>query len=161
MTCKAATTFAVATLLLCACAAKQAVVEPTPAAITAPAVATSIAPTAPVPAPASSDKPASNDNAASPAYNDPVTGELRAPTAAELAAASAGTPGGADVNKSVKTVAAPEEITLPGGETMVRYGDGSRVEERVCLQKDGSLTSVCPPDKAQKAVAPPTKGSKP
>ncbi len=132
MSYRAATSFAVALLLLSACAAQ-------------------------VPAPVSTGKSAPNDKAASRAFIDPVTGELRAPTAAELAAASAAATGGDQTGKSVKAVAPPEEITLPGGETMVRYGDSARVEERVCIQENESCST---PDQGQQAVIGGKAGSK-
>jgi hypothetical protein len=78
------------------------------------------------------------------AFIDPVTGELRAPTQAEVEAeATQRRLQGA----AAKTRVATEEIKLPNGMTEVRIGKDAEVSETICIQKDGSL-GPCPPAKA-------------
>ena len=149
-----------AVVALGACAAKQAAVTSVPAA-SAPVTATAPAPTqttvtAAAPA-GTARQPVIAAAPASRAFIDPVTGELRAPTAEELSAVAASATAGA-AGKSVKAVTPIEEVALPDGSTMARFGDRAMVEERVCLQKDGTLTSKCPTEKATRS---PLKAGKP
>jgi hypothetical protein len=75
-------------------------------------------------------------------FVDPVTGEMREPTAREVAviAASRST---VDNSKAVKQAELPEEVQLPGGGTMVRLGDRGRVEEHLCVDA-ANKTVPCP-----------------
>jgi hypothetical protein len=77
------------------------------------------------------------------AYIDPDTGQLRAPTEAELAAEA--TKGG--TTAAAKDRADVQEIKLPNGMTEVRVGKDSEVAEITCIQADGSF-GPCSPEKA-------------
>jgi hypothetical protein len=77
-------------------------------------------------------------------FLDPVTGEAREPTTAEMAAAAASNPMSVAVGgKSLKASAPLEEIQLPNGVTMVRYDN--QVEEKVCINAAGEVASKCAP----------------
>lgn len=99
---------------------------------------------APDPAP---DVTASNTPVAAPAaassrvFIDPVTGEQRAPTAAEAKAAAqasaAKTAGSAKARQKLPV----EELAVPGGFTEVRVGERAMREERACVQPDGTLSA--------------------
>lgn len=74
------------------------------------------------------------------AFIDPVTGEMRAPTEAELAAMQPAE----STDPAVKQQApAPVKTVLPDGTIMYDMRNQPQVEERVCVQADGSIGS-CP-----------------
>lgn len=70
-------------------------------------------------------------------FIDPVTGEVRAPTAEELASANVTRRQAASVAVKV----APEVVVtpLPGGVTEYSINGGFQVDETTCVQKDGRL----------------------
>ena len=77
------------------------------------------------------------------AFIDPITGEMREPTAAEMAAAVASSQSAnAASGKALKANVPLEEVLLPNGATMVRFGN--QVEEKVCINAAGEVTSKCP-----------------
>jgi hypothetical protein len=80
-------------------------------------------------------------------FIDPVSGEVRAPSAAELAAQSAtGTGAGtAAVKVSPGVTATP----LPGGVTGYDFGAPTEIDETVCVHADGSLGECSAAQKAQ------------
>lgn len=82
-------------------------------------------------------------------YIDPVTGEAREPTEAELAAEARNnaTTSSPTFNGSgtAKAVLRTHETVLPGGLTEVQLDRKADVEEKVCIQPDGSLSGRCPP----------------
>jgi hypothetical protein len=88
-------------------------------------------------------------------YVDPITGEMREPTDAELAAEAkahaavspAAVKSGA-ANTVLKTDDTVNETVLPGGIIEVRNDHRADVQERVCEQPDGSLSSRCPQESA-------------
>jgi hypothetical protein len=83
---------------------------------------------------------------------DPVTGELRAPTAAEVEAMKR-----AEAQQKSRgpriatTTAAPTEIVHPDGTVEMPLGEDSHMASVVRLNEDGSLTSACMPAKQAKA----------
>jgi hypothetical protein len=77
------------------------------------------------------------------AFIDPITGEMREPTAAEVAAAASSSQATSAASGKVLKANAPlEEVLLPNGATMVRFGN--QVEEKVCINAAGEVTSKCP-----------------
>ncbi len=76
-------------------------------------------------------------------FVDPITGEMREPTAAEMTTAVASSQlATTDSGKALKASAPFEEVQLPDGVTMVRFG--KQVEEKVCISATGEVTSKCP-----------------
>lgn len=132
----------VATLALAGCARRPA---------EAPAAAPAAASTAsPAPSPASSSSvspgPAPVGTPGARIFIDPVTGEARAPTPAELAAATPERRSPAAVAVKI----APEVIVtpLPGGITEYSINGGVQVEETTCVQDDGRLGECTAAQKA-------------
>jgi hypothetical protein len=80
-------------------------------------------------------------------FIDPVSGEMRAPTAAELADGSArsAVPARAAVKAAPGVVVTP----LPGGITEYDLGAATQIEETVCVQPDNSLGECTAAQKAQ------------
>jgi hypothetical protein len=87
-------------------------------------------------------------------FIDPVTGEVRAPTAAERAA---------EVNATRRIQAdaaavkvAPDVVvtSLPGGITEYSVNGGAQVDETTCVQKDGKLGECSAAQKAALRAAP-------
>jgi hypothetical protein len=120
-------------LLLVACGSKQ---NPTPQQAAGEAVAT------PAPAPASTaDAPPATPDASGPAagalreFRDPVTGELRAPTAAEQRAMAAARP----VTPSASATSRPREIVMSNGTVAVELNQMSEMQG--CVQPDGSVVA--------------------
>jgi hypothetical protein len=75
-------------------------------------------------------------------FVDPVTGEIREPTAAEMTAAVTSSQAASTAaGKALKANAPLEEVLLPNGTTMVRFGN--QVEEKVCINAAGEVTSKC------------------
>lgn len=118
--------------------------EQRPAAEAVPVDAAATTSAAPAPAPVAAADPTRSASPAATAssriFIDPVTGEQRAPTPAEAAAARS------DEARPVGSAAARqkapvEEVPVPGGFTEVRIGEGAMREEKVCLQPDGSLAA--------------------
>ena len=77
------------------------------------------------------------------AFIDPATGQLREPTAAELAELarqeSAGKAPGAPSGKS----AAPAEIHYPDGTVGIAFGGGSLAPLRACVNASGEIDEHC------------------
>lgn len=120
-------------LALGGCSAEQSAEGP--AAASAPANGAAVA------APEGSVSAAGGDvDPASRAFIDPVTGEMRAPTAAELAASKQ--PGSAE-QAGRQERPPPVETRLPDGTIMIDMRDQPQVEEQACVQADGSL-GACP-----------------
>jgi hypothetical protein len=95
------------------------------------------------PVPPTASKASSVSGASVKAFIDPITGELREPTAAEMAAAVASSQTANTASgKALKANAPLEEIQLSNGATMVRFGN--QVEEKVCINAAGEVTSKCP-----------------
>lgn len=98
--------------------------------------------TAPVPAGVAASAPAAVPETAPPAaaalreFRDPVTGQPREPTAAELKALAAATQNASKAG----TGAAPKdrEIVFPNGTVAVE--EGALSEMKGCVQKDGKVT---------------------
>jgi hypothetical protein len=113
------------------------------ARVESPAVATTAAPQASESPPAGAAQvvaiaPAIAASAASSrVYIDPVTGEERAPTPAELAAESAAQKSGATA--AIKVAPEVKVTRLPNGMTEYDFGKSAKVQETACLQKDGTL----------------------
>jgi hypothetical protein len=88
-------------------------------------------------------------------YFDPVTGEQRAPTDKELAAeaqrASEVNANSAPVTPALKV----QERVLPGGLIEVQIDHRADVQERACVEPDGSLSGDCPPPSAKLGKAQP------
>jgi hypothetical protein len=83
---------------------------------------------------------ATAEGEASRAFIDPATGEMRAPTAAELAAMQATE----SKDPAVKQQApAPVKTVLPDGTIMMDLRNQPQTEEKVCVQADGSI-GPCP-----------------
>jgi hypothetical protein len=83
---------------------------------------------------------------------DPVTGELRAPTAAELATMKqAEAQLRAKSLRSATAVAAPAEIVHPDGTVELPLGEDSHMASVVRLNDDGTLSSACMPAKQAQA----------
>ena len=80
--------------------------------------------------------------AASRAFIDPITGELRAPTSEELAALNAERVQSGTAS-DVKQQTPVEEIQLPGGLIEVPLGERVRQEEKVCVLVGGRI-GPCP-----------------
>jgi hypothetical protein len=154
-----------AVMALGACAAKQAAVTPVPAAsaaATAPSAAVTSASQLTLPPVAPQDTTGQHAGGSAPAsraFVDPVTGELRDPTADELAAADSSR---VNVKGNATTgTAGTVEIALPGGITEVQLGEKARIEERVCVLANGSITEKCPqPTRTTKSTSTPS-ASKP
>jgi hypothetical protein len=122
-------------LVLVACAQTQA-----------PAVAIHETRDAPVPA-VTLNRPAAGLRM----YVDPITGEMREPTDAELAAEAtthAAVNPATGKSGAARTVLTTNETVLPGGIIEMRNDHRADVQERVCEQPDGSLSSRCPPEPA-------------
>jgi hypothetical protein len=85
-------------------------------------------------------------------FVDPVTGDLRAPTAAELAAEAAGQSSSTRSAAALKAAPAITVTPLPNGMTEYDVGEAGQVREQVCAQADGSLADC--------ARTPPSGGSK-
>jgi len=79
--------------------------------------------------------------ASSRVFIDPVTGEQRAPTPAEVASAARSGEARPVGAAAARHKAPVEEVPVPGGFTEVRIGEGAIREEKVCLQSDGSLAA--------------------
>jgi hypothetical protein len=120
-------------LALGGCSADQSAEGP--AAASAPAGGAAAA------APEGSVSPAgAGVNQESRAFIDPVTGEMRAPTAAELAASK---PPASTEQASRQERPPPVETRLPDGTIMIDMRNQPQVEEQACVQADGSL-GACP-----------------
>jgi hypothetical protein len=104
------------------------------------------APTLQVPAPG----PAAGAGQASRAFVDPITGELRAPTATELAALAAPQPPQSSESVLKQRPAPPVQTRLPDGTIMYDMRNQPQIEEKACVLADGSI-GACP---AQKRAAP-------
>jgi hypothetical protein len=133
----------VAALVLGGCSAEQ------PAEGTADTTTTPVADGSESPAPdggAAAEavaSPADAGAAATPesrAFIDPVTGELRAPTPAELAAMKPAESTDPAVKQRPGQV---EGVRLPDGTIRYDMGNQPRIEEKVCVQTDGSI-GPCP-----------------
>jgi hypothetical protein len=85
-------------------------------------------------------------------YIDPVTGELRTPSNAELAAeaASRRQSGTAAVKVAPEVTVTP----LPGGITEYDLGTAAQVDETTCVQKDGTLGECSAAQKAELRAVP-------
>jgi hypothetical protein len=86
---------------------------------------------------------ATPEGEASRAFIDPVTGELRAPTAAELAAMQ---PSESNEPAVKQQAPPPEKTVLPDGTVMMDLRNQPQAEEKVCVQADGSIRP-CPASK--------------
>jgi hypothetical protein len=73
------------------------------------------------------------------AYVDPLTGELRAPTDAELAAEAAAPPATGRTAQAVRPAPAVTVTHLPNGMTEYDLGDAGRVRDQACVQRDGTV----------------------
>ena len=91
-------------------------------------------------APEGSLSPAGAGIAESRAFIDPVTGEMRAPTAAELAAAKVSA---ITEQAGRQQRPPPVETKLPDGTIVIDMRNQPQVEEKACVQADGSL-GACP-----------------
>jgi hypothetical protein len=110
----------------------------------------------PAPTPASKAVPLpAGTSAGVRIYFDPVTGEQRAPTDEELAA-EAQRASELTASPAVKPSLKVQERVLPGGITEVQIDRRADVQERVCVQPDGSLSGDCPT-----ATATPGKAKQP
>jgi hypothetical protein len=152
-------TLGCAMLILAACARTQtpatAIHETTGSTVPAP-TAVSAAETGSGRAPtATSSATSTRPTAGLRMYVDPVSGEMREPTDAELAAEA--TAPAAISPATVKSGAAravigtdetDSETVLPGGIVEMRNDHRADVQERVCEQPDGTLSSRCPPQLA-------------
>ena len=105
---------------------------------------------APEPASAAA-QPGAGSPAAAPSagvriFIDPVTGEVRAPSPAELAAASVkrAETGTAAVSTAPGVVVTP----LPSGVTGYDFGAPTEIDETVCVQPDDSLRECSAAQKA-------------
>ena len=87
----------------------------------------------------SSVSPVATD-AQSRAFIDPVTGELRTPTAEELAALPKPEP---TESTEGKPTVPPAETRLPDGTIRYDMSNQPQVDEKVCVQADGSI-GPCP-----------------
>jgi len=107
------------TMALCGCARQQVAAPPAATAVSA------------------SSSPSAAPAAGVRIFIDPVTGEVRAPTAEELASANVTRRQAASVAVKV----APEVVVtpLPGGVTEYSINGGFQVDETTCVQKDGRL----------------------
>jgi hypothetical protein len=94
------------------------------------------------PVPTTEARASSVSGASVKAFIDPITGEMREPTAAEMAATAGSQTPNATSGKALKANAPLEEIQLPNGATMVRFEN--QVEEKVCIDAAGEVTSKCP-----------------
>jgi hypothetical protein len=86
------------------------------------------------------------------AYIDPTTGQLREPTEAELKAAAASSTAGAAAQGASTTEVAAPIVGKAIGNGVVEYDLGKRgmVDEVACVQKDGTVTTQCPPAAGKK-----------
>ena len=73
------------------------------------------------------------------AYVDPLTGEMRAPTDAELAAEANAHPSSDRTAQAVRTAPAVTVTHLPNGMTEYDLGDAGRVRDQACVQRDGTV----------------------
>jgi hypothetical protein len=85
--------------------------------------------------PESAAKPAAATAASLVAVKDPVTGQLRAPTAEEMEKLNALRPQAAPL--------APQVVVLPNGTKMLRLGPESTSYAIARKNPDGSLTEIC------------------
>jgi len=105
---------------------------------TPPANGAAAAPTPPAP---------TQGSAGVKAFVDPATGELREPNETELKAAAAGTRSG---TADAKATAVIEGKPIGNGVIEYEVGKRGQIDEVVCVQKDGAVTSQCPPAKQAK-----------
>ena len=132
---------------------------PEQADVAAPTVTPTPAPTAAAaaaPAPSSDAKPGSpvpqsGRSAGVRVFIDPATGEVRAPTRAEVAAANAAAPAGTgrvqaagSVGQAASEGVQREHFVLPDGTEGVKLLPSDRHAVVVCRQADGSYGSHCP-----------------
>ena len=137
----------VSALVMTACAERPSASNQSTAA---PSAATAASPAtdagAASPAAAANESTASSSAPAVRAFIDPVTGELRAPTAQERAALAAQRAATLPEAAAKQRLAA-EEVQLPNGVTEIRLGERAMHQERVCIQPDGKVTADCPAPK--------------
>jgi hypothetical protein len=103
-------------------------------------------PTLQDPAPGS----AAGTGQASRAFVDPITGQLRAPTAAELAALATPQPPQSSESVLKQRPPPPVQTRLPDGTIMYDMRNQPQIEEQACVLADGRI-GACP---AQKRAAP-------
>jgi hypothetical protein len=123
-------------------AASGATQDQTAGQSAAPVAAHSPANAAPGSAPAANA--AAPGSAGIKAFIDPVTGELRTPTDAERAQAEAGAAGTASVKVNGDAAAPVTVRTLSDGTKVYDLGDRAKVDEKVCVQPDGTVSGRCP-----------------
>jgi hypothetical protein len=133
-------------LLICCvgagCARPQSTASPAGSTAATPSFTDQTASIAPSAGRPSADQKGA-DQKALRAYIDPVTGQMRSPTAEELAADAAT----GSVTAAARDRSDVQEIKLPNGMTEVRVGKDSEVAEITCIQADGSF-GPCSPEKA-------------
>jgi hypothetical protein len=95
-------------------------------------------------------RPAADAGQASRAFIDPITGELRAPTAAELAALAASQSSQSTEAALKQRPPPPVQTRLPDGTIMYDMRNQPQIEEKACVLADGSI-GACP---AKKQAAP-------
>jgi hypothetical protein len=84
--------------------------------------------------------------AAQQAFLDPVTGQPREPTEAELAALQAAGLAGSSAKAALRpAAAAPEEVHLPDGTVGIRVDQRYYETVVACRQPDGRFGTDCPP----------------
>jgi hypothetical protein len=93
-------------------------------------------PAAPAPTPAAAPAPSQPETVALREFIDPVTGQPREPTAAELKALAAA---GKAAAPTAATAPKPKETVLPNG--MVAVEAGVKSEMKGCVQPDGRFVA--------------------
>lgn len=124
-----------ALMAICGCSAEQQVVVP---ADLTESAAGEVSETAA----GDGAAPAAQEVPASRAFVDPLTGELRAPTAAELESLQSAEPAKPAVKQQSAPAQAPATV-LPDGTIMYDLRNQPQVEEKACVQADGSI-GECP-----------------
>jgi len=126
-------TLVLAVASMCGCSDRQAQPSHSPsAAITVAQPQAAAAPQA-VTQPQAAARPQAR------AYVDPLTGELRAPTDAELAAEAAANPATGRSAQAVRPAPAVTVTHLPNGMTEYDLGDAGRIRDQACVQRDGTV----------------------